>query len=54
MAAAGSDVGDFHTLVGVHRASVGPGDGLDSRLSGQEVAAAMETQTSLRRVAVGT
>lgn len=52
MAEAGSDVGDFNTLVGVHRAACGPRDGLNSGLSGQRAAAAVEAQTSLHRVAV--
>lgn len=52
MAEAGSDVGDFNTLVGVHRAACGPRDGLNSSLSGQRAAAAVEAQTSLHRVAV--
>ncbi len=54
MAEAGSYVGDLNTLVGVHRAAFGPGNGLNSGLSGQRAAAAVEAQTSLHRVAVGT
>lgn len=54
MAEAGSDVGDFNTLEGVHGAAFGPGDGLDPGLSGQRAAAAVETKTSLCRVAVCT
>lgn len=50
----GSDVGDFNTLVGVHRAAFGPRNGLNSGLSGQRAAAAVEAQTSLHRVAVCT
>lgn len=54
MAEAASDVGDFDTLVGVHGAAFGPGNGLNSGLSGQRAAAAVEAQTSLHRVAVRT
>lgn len=54
VAEAGSDVGDFNTLEGVHWAACGPGDGLNSGLSGQRAAAAVETQPSLHRVAVCT
>lgn len=52
MAEAGSYVGDFNTLVGVHRAAFGPWDGFNPGFSGQRAAVAMETQTSLHRVAV--
>lgn len=52
MAEAGSDVGDFDTLIGVHRAAFGSGNRLNSGLSGQRAAAAVEAQTSLHRVAV--
>lgn len=52
VAEAGSDVGDLNTLVGVHWAACGPGDGLNSGLSGQRAAAAVETQPSLHRVTV--
>lgn len=52
MAAAASDVGDFNTLEGVHRAAFGPRNGLNSGLSGQRATAAVEAQTSLHRVAV--
>ena len=54
MAESGSDVGDLHTLVGVHRAAFGPGHSLNSGLSGQRAAAAVEAVTSLHRVAVCT
>lgn len=56
MAEAGSDVGDFNTRasVGVHRAAFRPGNGLNSRLSGQRATAAVEAQTSLHRLAVCT
>ncbi len=52
VAAARSDVGDFHALVGVHRAAFGPRNGLNSGLSGQRAAAAVEAQSSLHRLAV--
>lgn len=54
MAESISDVGDFHTLVGVHRAAFGPGYCLNSGLSGQRAAATVEVETSFHRVAVGT
>lgn len=54
MAQSSSDIGDFHTLVGVHRAAFGPGYSLNSGLSGQRAAAAMEVETSFHRVVVGT
>lgn len=54
MAEAGSDVGDFNTLEGVHRAAFGPRNGLNPGLSGQRAAAAVEAQTSFCRVAVRT
>lgn len=49
---AASNVGDFNTLVRVHRAAFGPRDGLNPGLSGQRAAAAVEAQTSLHGVAV--
>lgn len=52
MAEAGSYVGDFNTLVGVHWAAFGPRDGLNPGLSGQRAAVAVEDQTSLHRLAV--
>lgn len=52
VAEAGSDVGDFNTLIGVHWAACGPGDGLNSGLSWQRAAVALETQPSLHRVAI--
>lgn len=52
MAEAASDVGDFNTLEGVHRAAFGPRNGLNSGLSRQRATAAVEAQTSLHRVAV--
>lgn len=52
MAEADSDIGDFDTLVGVHGAAFGPRNGLNSGLSGQGAAVAVEAQTSLCRVAV--
>lgn len=42
-----SDVGDLHALVRVHRTAFGPRNGLNSGLSGQRAAAAVEAQTSL-------
>lgn len=54
LAEAGSDVGDFDTLVGVHGAAFGPGNGLNPGLSGQRAAAAVEAQPSLHRLAVCT
>lgn len=51
-AEATSDVGDFNTLVCVHGAAFGPRDGLNSGLSGQRAAAALEALTSLHELAV--
>lgn len=54
MVLAASNIGDFDTRVGVHGAAFGPWDGLNSGLSGQGAAAAVESQTSLHRVTVCT
>lgn len=47
-----SDVGDFNTLVCVHGAAFSPRDGLNSGLSGQRAAAALEALASLHKLAV--
>lgn len=47
-----SDVGDFNTLVRVHGAACSPRDGLNSGLSGQRAAAALEALASLHKLAV--
>lgn len=47
-----SDVGDFNTLVRVHGAAFSPRDGLNSGLSGQRAAAALEALASLHKLAV--
>ena len=43
-----SNVGDLDSLVRMHRALRGPGNGLDPGLSRQRSTAAMETQTAVR------
>lgn len=47
-----SDVGDFNTLVCVHGAAFSPRDGLNSGLSGQRAAAALEALASLHELVV--